>query len=97
MCFVNTKLTFFYFTFFLVQIAITPIEDLVEQAEKDNFMFVKIETDHINSYESVPFNEDHRDPFDRLIIATALSEGIPIISADEKFQLYRSIITLIEA
>ena len=30
----------------------------------------------------------HRDPFDRLIIAQAMVEGIPIISKDEAFDLY---------
>ena len=30
----------------------------------------------------------HRDPFDRLIIARAIVEGIPIISKDEAFDLY---------
>ena len=30
----------------------------------------------------------HRDPFDRLIIAQAMVEGIPIISRDEAFDLY---------
>ncbi len=30
----------------------------------------------------------HRDPFDRLIIAQAIVEGIPIISKDEAFDLY---------
>jgi PIN domain nuclease of toxin-antitoxin system len=30
----------------------------------------------------------HRDPFDRLIIAQAIAEDIPIISIDSKFDLY---------
>jgi len=30
----------------------------------------------------------HRDPFDRQLIAQALSEGIPIVTPDEKFGLY---------
>ncbi len=30
----------------------------------------------------------HRDPFDRLIIAQAIVEGIPIIGKDEAFDLY---------
>lgn len=32
----------------------------------------------------------HREPFDRMLIATALHEGIPIISGDDKFPLYES-------
>jgi PIN domain nuclease of toxin-antitoxin system len=30
----------------------------------------------------------HRDPFDRQIIAQALSEQIPVITPDQKFRLY---------
>jgi PIN domain nuclease of toxin-antitoxin system len=33
----------------------------------------------------------HGDPFDRQIIAQALSEEIPIVSSDEKFYLYRGL------
>ncbi len=34
----------------------------------------------------MPFH--HRDPFDRLLIAQALVEGLSIISVDEAFDLY---------
>ena len=30
----------------------------------------------------------HRDPFDRLLIAQAISEGIPIVGADIQFDAY---------
>jgi PIN domain nuclease of toxin-antitoxin system len=30
----------------------------------------------------------HRDPFDRLIIAQALTEAVPIVSIDDKFDAY---------
>ena len=33
----------------------------------------------------------HRDPFDRMLIATALSEDVPIISADREFKNYRGL------
>lgn len=28
----------------------------------------------------------HRDPFDRMIVATAMIEGLPVISADQEFR-----------
>ncbi len=31
----------------------------------------------------------HRDPFDRQIIAQAMSEGIPIVTCDQQFRLYK--------
>jgi PIN domain nuclease of toxin-antitoxin system len=33
----------------------------------------------------------HADPFDRQIIAQALSEEIPVMTCDEKFSLYEGL------
>jgi PIN domain nuclease of toxin-antitoxin system len=33
----------------------------------------------------------HKDPFDRLIISTALSDDLPIISRDRQFRKYRGL------
>lgn len=33
----------------------------------------------------------HRDPFDRMILATALVEKLPIVTADRSFRLYHGI------
>ena len=33
----------------------------------------------------------HPDPFDRQIIAQALCEGIPVMTCDEKFSLYKGL------
>ena len=41
---------------------------------------------HLNTLSQLPFH--HRDPFDRLIIAQAMVETVPIISTDSFFDLY---------
>ena len=41
---------------------------------------------HIAGIISLPFH--HRDPFDRLLIAQALAEGIPIVGCDSHFASY---------
>ena len=33
----------------------------------------------------------HKDPFDRMLIATALSEQIPIVSGDRQFKKYKGL------
>ena len=33
----------------------------------------------------------HRDPFDRMLIATALVEDVPIVSRDSEFKSYRGL------
>jgi PIN domain nuclease of toxin-antitoxin system len=73
------------------------IEDLIEQIKTDGFQILHIKNSHLAHYGDIPLLEIHKDPFDRLILATALSENIPVISSDEKFKNYTSIINLIEA
>ena len=41
---------------------------------------------HVELVESLPFI--HRDPFDRLLIATALAERMAFVTADENIQKY---------
>lgn len=43
---------------------------------------------HYGEYASLPLYEAHRDPFDRLIIAQAISDRVPLVSSDRKFSLY---------
>ena len=69
---------------------------LIEHIKEDNFEILNIKDKHISEYSHIPLVAHHRDPFDRLILATAFSENIPVISADEKFKNYESIIQLIE-
>jgi PIN domain nuclease of toxin-antitoxin system len=40
------------------------------------------------TYINLPLFSDHKDPFDRMLIAQAVSRSIPIVSADKKFDLY---------
>jgi PIN domain nuclease of toxin-antitoxin system len=45
-----------------------------------------IESQHINPLTFMPLH--HKDPFDRLIGATALVEGLTLVSADSAFDAY---------
>ena len=45
-----------------------------------------ITIDHFMQVTALPLH--HRDPFDRLIIAQALVEGLPIIGVDSAFDAY---------
>ena len=74
-----------------------PINKLIELIEKADFEILPIRNKHIVAYNSIQLFDNHKDPFDRLIIATALSENLTIISADEKFKFYLPHIQLIEA
>ena len=47
---------------------------------------LQIEDEYLKILHKLPWI--HRDPFDRLIISTALSEGLTIVTADEAIQKY---------
>lgn len=51
-----------------------------------NFGLLPIRKEHIYALADLPLH--HRDPFDRLLIAQAKSENLPIISADDVFSGY---------
>lgn len=73
------------------------VDEIIQVCQLDGFKFLSISQKHIISYQSLQLFDSHRDPFDRLLISTAISEGLIVISADEKFKLYKSEIGLIEA
>ncbi len=75
-------------------------EELADTAQNDGFLVLPVSLSHIVAYRQIPFYADHRDlgpslRFDRLILATALAEAMPVISADEKFQRYRPLVDVI--
>lgn len=37
---------------------------------------------------SLPLHNDHRDPNDRLIVAQAITDRVPLVSSDRKFARY---------
>ena len=57
-----------------------------EQMAANGFRQLPIEFRHTSQLASLPFH--HRDPFDRLLIAQAIEEKLPIISLDDAFDLY---------
>jgi PIN domain nuclease of toxin-antitoxin system len=48
--------------------------------------FLPIRYEHILQLEALPAH--HGDPFDRLLIAQAIAESLPILTHDRKFSLY---------
>lgn len=64
-----------------------PYEVFIEREIVTNdFRILPIEPKHTAVLTTLPFH--HRDPFDRLLIAQAMVEDIPILSVDEAFDAY---------
>jgi len=58
----------------------------IRLADANGFTIMPIKVSHLETYESLPFI--HRDPFDRLLIATAISEQMTLITADGNIARY---------
>jgi PIN domain nuclease of toxin-antitoxin system len=71
------------------------IEDIYFQALADGFTYLPISNKHLFKYNKIPLMEQHRDPFDRLLLATSLAENVTLISIDNNFNLYKDQVTVI--
>ncbi|MFZ5573136.1 MAG: type II toxin-antitoxin system VapC family toxin [Thermodesulfobacteriota bacterium] len=57
---------------------------------------VPVANQHILHYQSLPVMESHKDPFDRYLIAAALSEKMKILSRDRIFDGYPGVVRIWE-
>lgn len=63
-------------------------EDIISRIHASGIEVRPLEARHIATLASLPVFDDHRDPNDRLIIAQAIADRIPLISSDRKFSRY---------
>ncbi|NJK74109.1 MAG: type II toxin-antitoxin system VapC family toxin [Oscillatoriales cyanobacterium RU_3_3] len=64
-----------------------PFQQYIEQKlSLEDFNLLNINLEHIYAIVSMPFH--HKDPFDRVLIAQSIIEGIPILSKDSVFDTY---------
>jgi PIN domain nuclease of toxin-antitoxin system len=62
------------------------LEELLYAVEGSDFGILQIENDYLKYLSKLPLL--HKDPFDRLLISTALAEDLTIITADENIHKY---------
>ena len=58
----------------------------IKKIDNSPIEFLPVTTNHIEVVGSLPFI--HRDPFDRVLIAAAISEGMTILTDDDNIQKY---------
>lgn len=64
-----------------------PLDQFVNREVSNNdISILPISTQHAQAVTTLPFH--HKDPFDRLLIAQALTEGMTILSKDNQFDDY---------
>ena len=59
---------------------------LIQVTEAHGFIQLAISAEHALQAASLPMH--HRDPFDRMLIAQGLIEGLPIVTPDSIFDRY---------
>ena len=69
------------------------VEAMVTSIEKE--FYIKIlprKKEHMQTYARLEINEaqGHKDPSDHVIIAHAITEHLPLISSDTRFEFYRT-------
>jgi PIN domain nuclease of toxin-antitoxin system len=60
--------------------------DFIHDAESNKITVFPIKPAHLSVLETLPMI--HRDPFDRLLVATAIAEEMTIITTDENIPQY---------
>ena len=62
------------------------LTDIFSEIKANGFGYIGISLKSIEVYNTLPLL--HRDPFDGIIIATAICEQMTIVTADENIQKY---------
>ncbi|GAB2596188.1 type II toxin-antitoxin system VapC family toxin [Spirosoma areae] len=72
-----------------------PLPEIIKTVLKSGLLWLPLSANHIEAYTRLPFFEHHRDPFDRILLATALADDLTIVSSDHNFPLYSNVVTTI--
>ena len=65
---------------------LNPFGTWLQKTKFSGFRLLEIQNSHLLEFVQLPLH--HRDPFDRLLIAQALTEDLTLISRDGKFAAY---------
>jgi PIN domain nuclease of toxin-antitoxin system len=66
-----------------------PFEDFIALClDRYLFRILPIEPSHAARLAVMSYPSDHKDPFDRLLVAQAIAESIPLLSNDEALDVY---------
>ncbi len=71
------------------------LTDFFVLASDSSIVVLPISEKDLSNYLLLPLFTNHKDPFDKLIIATAMEEHLTIITTDKKFILYKELVDII--
>lgn len=62
------------------------VTEFFDEVAASGFDLITLEPHHVRPVETLPYH--HKDPFDRLLIATAMAEDMTFLTADENAPKY---------
>ena len=63
-----------------------PLYELLNHIKKSDFTILQIEDEYLNGLATLP--TIHKDPFDRMIISSAIANNLTIITVDDNIHKY---------
>lgn len=66
------------------------IAKFADNVEKHGFTWLDIKNEHLLAVATLPVFDDHRDPFDRLLVAQSKIEPLVLLTVDSKLARYGS-------
>jgi PIN domain nuclease of toxin-antitoxin system len=63
-----------------------PLDAYLAKKLATNLRLLPVDLSHVVAVERLPFH--HQDPFDRMLVAQALAEGLPVVTRDREFRKY---------
>ncbi|MBI3419872.1 MAG: type II toxin-antitoxin system VapC family toxin [Proteobacteria bacterium] len=71
------------------------LKDFIEKIDFFEMQILQVDASHIQRIMSLP-RHHHRDPFDRMLVAQALAEGLMLYTADKELAAYGQHVKVIE-
>lgn len=65
-----------------------PVSQYFDEIQRIGIQILPIKPQYLDCYDTLPLIDGNRDPFDRILIATAIEENLQVLTIDEKFTLY---------
>ncbi len=64
------------------------IVEITQAMDADGMTRLPINDTHLAAYQALPRRDDHRDPFDRMLVVQAICEATSLMTADAKMGAY---------
>ena len=71
------------------------LPEFIDSIYSTGFEILNVKNEHMVAYSTLSFHPEHRDPFDRYLLAAAYFEKAPFVTKDDKFQLYTDILKIV--